>query len=183
MRWIFFALESDKLIIIIKLPILNNVEPFAVVTLTSLPVMINGKFYKIDNLGEDTAVAVGKRFRVMIDVKKCKKFNKHLYCNSLSEHRLKNESKTCIGSILNNDESVMNKCSLSEVVNMEDTFRKSSSGQYFYSVSKPLKFEFLCVNGLENDQIILEGLGSIIIKKDCFTKHDEILLVGKDIYK
>merc|ERR1712082_469554 len=41
----FLTLESNKLVIITKLPIMNNLDAFSVITLTSLPVNINGKFY------------------------------------------------------------------------------------------------------------------------------------------
>ena len=178
----FFQLKSDKLIIFIKLPILNRIDPFEIITLKSLPIKIKGKFYKIGNWGKETSVAVGKRFRAKVNPEKCKKFNRHLYCNTISEFRLKNESQTCIGKIINNDTSVMEYCNWIEVKNMEDIFLKSVSGKFFYSVSNPLKFEVLCINGLENDQFTLDGLGSISIKKGCNAKRNNILLVGTNNY-
>ena len=153
------------------------------VTLESLPVNINGRFFIIDNLRGGTQVAVGQRFRTQIELNKCRRYNRHLYCSSISEYRLNNETGTCLGSILNNDSGILDKCSVSEVSVMEDIFRKGVEGEYFYSLDKSLTFEFLCVNGLENDQILLEGLGSIKLKRECYAKHGEILLIGSDTYK
>merc|ERR1712082_548393 len=65
---------------------------------------------------------------------------------------------------------------------MEDTFKKEVKGEYFYSLGKSLTFEFLCINGLENDQLVLEGLGSVKLKKQCYAKQGEILLIGSDIF-
>ena len=81
----FLSLESNKLVIITKLPIMNNLDVFSVITLTSLPIKINGKFYQIKNLQRN--LAVGDKFRTSIDIKDCTKFNKHLFCKPLSEYR------------------------------------------------------------------------------------------------
>ena len=172
---------GKKLVIIIKLPVLGNLETFKVVTLKSLPVKIDGSFYKIDNLEGNTQVLVGERFRTNVELDKCRRVNRHLYCSSTSEYRLKNETETCLGVILNNSSKIWEKCRVKEVTDVEDTFIKGEKGEYFFSLVRKLTFEFLCVNNLNNDQLSLEGLGSVVLRKQCYAKVGKIMLIGSDI--
>ena len=142
----FFQVNAEKLIIFVKLPILNVMDPFEIVTLKSLPIKINNEFFKISNWGEDLSVAVGKRYRAKVNPDKCKKYNNHVYCNSVSEFRLKIEQKTCVGAIINNSSKILEYCNVVKNKNMEDTFVKANSGIFFYSVKNSLKFEVLCKN-------------------------------------
>ena len=179
----FFMANEDKLIIFVKLPMLNIRDPFEILTLKALPIKIDNEFYKISNWEQDFSVAVGKRYRSKVDLNKCRKYNRHVYCNAVSEFRLKTEQKTCIGSIINNSSKVLEYCNMQKIKVMEDTFMKTNSGKFYYSVKSPLKFEVLCKDDLQNDQFVLNGLGSVSIKMGCNGKLDNILLVGTHNYE
>ena len=171
------------MIIFIKLPILNIRDPFEILTLKTLPIKINNEYYKISNWEQELSVAVGKRYRSKVNLNKCKKYNRHVYCNAVSEFRLKTEQRTCVGAIINNNSNVLKYCNMKKIEFMEDTFVKTNSGKYYYSVKNPLKFEVLCKDDLQNDQFILDGLGSVSIKVGCNGKLDNILLVGTHNYE
>ena len=49
----FFMVNAEKLIIFVKLPILNVRDPFEILTLKALPIKINNEFFKISNWEED----------------------------------------------------------------------------------------------------------------------------------
>ena len=179
----FFMANLEKLIIFIKLPILNTREPFEILTLRTLPIKINNEYYKISNWEQELSLAVGKRYRSKVNLNKCKKYNRHVYCNAVSEFRLKTEQKTCVGAIVNNNSNVLKFCNMKKIKFMEDTFVKTNSGKYYYSVKSPLKFEVLCKDDLQNDQFVLDGLGSVTIKVGCNGKLDNILLIGTHNYE
>merc|ERR1712082_546663 len=46
----YLILESKKIVIITKFPIMNNLDVFSLISLTSLPIKINDKFYHVKNL-------------------------------------------------------------------------------------------------------------------------------------
>ena len=60
---------------------------------------------------------------------------------------------------------------------------KTNSGKFYYSIREPLKFEVLCKDDLQNDQFVLQGLGSVSIKLGCNGKLDNILLMGTHNYE
>ena len=75
------------------------------------------------------------------------------------------------------DTKVFDMCNFEKLDKMEDFFY-NIKGEYFYSLNHTVVLELLCVNNMENAQIILSGLGSIKIKQNCFAKYNTLLLSG-----
>ena len=179
----FFMVNENNLVIFVKLPMLNIKDTFQILTLKALPIRIGKEFYKISNLEHEYSVAVGKRYRAKVNLNTCRRYNRHTFCSAVSEFRIKSEQSTCIGSILNKSSKVLQLCNVEKVKVMENNFIRTNSGKFYYSIKEPLKFEVLCKDSLNNDQFLLQGLGSVTIKWGCNGKLNNIFLLGSQNYE
>ena len=73
------------------------------------------------------------------------------------------------------------KCDFDILKSRQDQFI-NINGKYYYSVNKTIVLEILCMETLNNAQVTLSGIGSIVIKKDCYAKMKSLLLTGSNTY-
>ena len=126
-------------------------------------------------------LALGTHFNTILDFDLCKKQNNIFFCSISREYRSFNETDTCIGSVLSQRVSVYDRCEFEIVKAMQDKFI-NIEGKYFYSVNSSITLEIFCVESLKNAQVTLTGIGSLIIKKDCYAKKKSLLLKGTNTY-
>ena len=168
-----------KIAIICKIPIKKEVDEFKLTKLFTLPIKIKNTFYQAKNVPK--YIALGKHFRTILDFDFCHKQNNIFFCSSSSEYRALNESETCIGNVLAKSDSVYDRCEFDIVKSMQDQFI-NIEGKYYYSVNKSIVLEIFCMETLNNAQVTLSGIGSLIIKKDCYAKMKSLLLTGSNTY-
>ena len=175
----YLILES-KMVIITKIPLRSEIDHFNLTKLIALPVKVKDKYFKAKDIAKH--VALGRNLRTNVNINDCKKYKNNLFCKSSSEYRSVNESRTCMGSIINENNRIFWKvCNFEEIMSMNDVF-ENVEGTYYYSINGSRVLELLCLDNLDNAQIILEGLGSIKIKSKCYAKLDSLLLTGSNTF-
>ena len=150
-------------------------DSFKLTSFRSMPIKINQHYYQIKNLEEN--IALGKVLRNSVDLNKCINYGDNYFCDINSEFRKHNETKTCIGCILHNSEELFKTCNFEKVENFKDKFIYLN-GEYFFSLNGSLSLELLCNDRFGDGQIVLKGTGRVKIKKFCYAKHKDILLIG-----
>ena len=78
-----YVFLGEKIVIISKIPIKNEVDSFKLMNLISIPVNINGQFYKAKNV--ESKIAVGNKYRIKIN--ECRKYKNNQFCKGVSGYR------------------------------------------------------------------------------------------------
>ena len=168
---------SPHILFFLNIPIipLHVLDNFRLFSINTLPINYKNISVMLDLGGNDQYMAIGDKYSVNINTKKCLFTRLLNICDPASHYVDFKEKLNCMSSIIENSTGVFKYCNFKQV-KQGDFFIKSNES-YYYSVKNTRHIEIFCPGG-ESSNLTLAKMGKIQLKNSCYGKSFDILLEG-----